>query len=532
MKKKLLSIVLALCLACGTAASPYSAGTTYAATGISINESYFPDSQFRSYVKKFDIYKDNQLSEEEIKKVTQIDVSNQSIASLDGIKFFTALESLICNSNQLESLDVSKNTALIELSCSGNKLSHLDVSNNTALKLLSCSGNQLVNLDVSNNTVLKQLDCSRNSLLNLDVSNNTALTKLDCRTNKLSDLDLSKNTALAELCCHSNRLTELKLNSQTYDQLPLLTISLNNILSHSVYTSKNITLTDSTLKVNDITRPATYKYKDGSQDKSFTIIYADTLGGNTGDPEKPGPAVPSGTRIFTDYDYNNPVTDCPVIYGNGITQTIDGNKVSNKALTVYTDILASYKYTLNNGKVKPSVGKVIVAVTKSSEKPVVDSRNRVTDKSAAQIAKAKIKNGQITVTAAGKEGGIVYLWVIDTGSKGVSAYCPINVKLAPKKLEVQDMSDNSRLRNVMLCDGETLRVCMTGFVSDLKTDDCTYTATVDSKYQNYISVTPIDASKFAIKATGLKNGRKTKVAVTFKCDQNGKKVKFPLTITP
>lgn len=231
----------------------------------------------------------------------------------------------------------------------------------------------------------------------------------------------------------------------------------------------------------------------------------------------------------------NPVTSStPIIYGNGKTQIIYGKKVNNKVCTVYTDILASYKYTPNNnGTVKASVGKVIVGITTSDKTPALNAKKTKIENQATKIARAKIKNGQITVTAVGKEGGIVYLWVIDTGSKGVSACCPINVKLAPTKMEIQNTSGSKLAKNTKLENGKMLDVCVAGLVGQAKTDDGTYTAEVASKYQNYVSVTPVDGStnKFTISAKGLKNNKDTKLTVTFKCDQNGKKANLSLTIT-
>lgn len=176
--------------------------------------------------------------------------------------------------------------------------------------------------------------------------------------------------------------------------------------------------------------------------------------------------------------------------------------------------------------------KVIVGVTKSATKPEVSNKNKITDTSASKIAKAKIKNGQITVTTVGKEGGLVYLWVIDTGNKGVSAFCPIDVKLAPTKLEIQDKFGSKLAKNTKLDNGKTLDVCVAGLVGQTKTEDGTYTATVDSKYQSYVTVSPVEGStnKFTINAKGLKNNKDTKVIVTFKCDQNGKKTNLSLTI--
>ena len=57
-----------------------------------------------------DVYKrqgqDGTLTEDELQAVTAMDVSNQGIASLKGIEYFTNLESLNCRGNQLTQLDV------------------------------------------------------------------------------------------------------------------------------------------------------------------------------------------------------------------------------------------------------------------------------------------------------------------------------------------------------------------------------------------------------------------------------------------
>ncbi len=567
----------------------------WAAEEVTIDAVNFPDEIFREYVaSKFDKDNNGKLSEKEITETTFIDIDNKGISSLKGVEYFTALTRLYFEDNQLTKLDVSKNTNLTHLYCSRNRLESLDISNNTALTDLHFDGNQLVNLDISNNkgltylycsgnklesldvsknVALTELNCSRNQLVNLDVSNNTALTHLSaednglktldvrnnialewllCSRNQLESLDVSKNTALVSLhfdgnglesldvsnnislvnlYFSGNNITELKLNSQTYNTLFLYKGCLHS-QNTNISDLQNVTETKiddsykvSLIKVTDITKPATYK-ADG---KDFTIIYVDTV-----TLPDPGTAVPSDTHIFSDYNYTNPVTDSSiVIYGNGTTQTVSGRKVNNRIATVYTDILASYKYTVNDkGVVKPSAGKVIVGITKSPVKPGVNSKNKITDTSASKIAKAKIKNGQITVTALGKEGGIVYLWVIDTGNKGISAYCPVDVKLVPRKLEVQDTS-GSKLDNPKLGNDKALDVCLTGTAGTVKAGDGTYTASVGSKYSSYVTVTPAEGSKnkFTIKATGLKNDKDTKAVIIFKCNENGKKIKFSLTIT-
>ena len=136
----------------------------YSVTGIPINGNTFPDANFRSYVSSKDTNGDGYLSNSEIAAVTSISVSNQSIASLEGIEFFAALRTLTCSNNQLTSLDVSKNTALVTLNCSSNQLTSLDVSKNTALGTLNCNGNQLTSLDVSHNPSLKNIYCYLNRI--------------------------------------------------------------------------------------------------------------------------------------------------------------------------------------------------------------------------------------------------------------------------------------------------------------------------------------------------------------------------------
>ena len=182
---------------------------------ITINETNFPDKNFRDWLLKQDYGKDGVLTEKAINSTTLIDVDYQDISSLKGIEHFTALTKLECNDNQLTTLDVSKNTALVELLCGGNQLTALDVSNNTALEELQCYDNRLTTLDVSKNTALGLLWCSDNLLTALDVSNNTGLCILEFWGNQITTIDLSNNTALEILDCSDNQLTSIDLSNNT-----------------------------------------------------------------------------------------------------------------------------------------------------------------------------------------------------------------------------------------------------------------------------------------------------------------------------
>ena len=186
---------------------------------VAINETNFPDESFRNYLLDFenpfavDINFDGVLSDEELALVTNLDVTDKDIASLQGIEYFTALKYLYCGTNQLTSLDLSKNTELIYLDCSFNQLTSLDVSKNTALENLTCSDNQLTSLDLSKNTALDGFYGNNNQLTALDVSLNKALTRLACGNNQLISLDVSKNKGLEGFWCQGNQLSCLDVSN-------------------------------------------------------------------------------------------------------------------------------------------------------------------------------------------------------------------------------------------------------------------------------------------------------------------------------
>ena len=155
------------------------------AKNVDINETNFPDANFRYYLQNQSFGGDGVLTVYEIPNLKNINVSGRQIKSLQGIEYFTSQTDLSCYTNKLTSLDVSKNTELISLHCGENQLTSLDVSKNTALTYLYCYTNQLTSLDVSKNTTMTSLYCYDNQLTSLDVSNNTELTYLYCYKNQI-----------------------------------------------------------------------------------------------------------------------------------------------------------------------------------------------------------------------------------------------------------------------------------------------------------------------------------------------------------
>ncbi|HBZ65073.1 MAG TPA: hypothetical protein DEO89_11030 [Lachnospiraceae bacterium] len=254
----------------GMAVCCYTAAPVKAAeTDVLINNTTFPDATFMEDVGKFDKDEDGILSERERNAVTEITVNGREsgrtkITSLAGIEYFPKLTELDCRNNQLTELDVSKNTALQKLWFYGNQIESIDLSRNTELLDLDCGNNPLTSLDVSQNTKLTEmycynaaqltaldvsnkpnlttLQCFSNSLASLNISGDTALETLDCRQNNLTSLDIGDSSKLTDLSCSANGITELDLSRNT--QLEKLYCANNSLTTLDVSNNLDITSLD------------------------------------------------------------------------------------------------------------------------------------------------------------------------------------------------------------------------------------------------------------------------------------------------
>ncbi len=138
--------------------------------------------------------------------VTFLNVSNQNITDLTGIKGFTALETLFCDDNNLTTINTSFNTALTNLRCFNNQISSLDLSLNTNLKYLSASPNNLTTLDLQFNTALIEAFLNNNDLIALNVDACVALERLQVKGNNLNALSIANgnNINITEFNAENN----------------------------------------------------------------------------------------------------------------------------------------------------------------------------------------------------------------------------------------------------------------------------------------------------------------------------------------
>ncbi|MEF9942274.1 MAG: LPXTG cell wall anchor domain-containing protein [Lachnospiraceae bacterium] len=251
---------------------------------VAIDETNFPDPAFKTYVStNIDTDGNNSLSQSEMDAVTSIMIVESPVTSLTGIAFFPNLMSLNCKNSHLTSLDVSKNLALKYLFCSSdsgtNQIKSLDLTKNTILESLGFASNLLTSLDVSNNPKLESLDCSYNQLTNLDVTKNTALTNLSCTRNQLTSLDVSNNTSLFGLNCSENQLTSLDVTTNT---------ALMNF--------------DCSLQASTITYDKNKGYKLNAYDTGFDKSKGSNFAGATLEGDGTLTGVTSGTPITYNYD--------------------------------------------------------------------------------------------------------------------------------------------------------------------------------------------------------------------------------------
>ncbi len=253
---------------------------------VEINEYNFPDENFRTYVSdNIDTNQNGYLDSDEIQAVTSINVSYKGIGNLTGISYFTNLNTLNCEDNNLTALDVSQNKNLRNLYCDYNQLTTLDVSQNTSLSYLKCSFNQLTDLNVSGANILTDLYCGGNKLTYLDVSSNTRLCNLYCDSNQLTSLDLS-NTQVSSLSA-SNNVYEITLDDDRTFNLSKLPGGKFNVENVYEYDSSIGTVAKDTavLTLFEGEEEFTYSYKCG-KDKYIDFTLKVSGGGDTDDTTK------------------------------------------------------------------------------------------------------------------------------------------------------------------------------------------------------------------------------------------------------
>ena len=285
---------------------PFSA---FAADGIELKDTNnFPDKRFVDNIRQYDTKTDGYLSEDELNKVTEMNLGpntiyglSRNIENLKGIEYFKKLKILDCSYNKITELDTSSNSDLEHLTCNRNQLTQLIVSGNNALTSLSCGNNQLTALDVSSNLNLILLSCRNNQLRSLNLSHNDKLMSLDCDNNQLTFLDLSNNVKLSDNAklykdmfkCSGNKYPiTIDATKRTFNLNDLPTGFNVNKTSGWVGGSVN----GNTLTVNKDANEVTYTYDCGNGlFADFTLVV--NGGGSTGGGSTGGGSTGGGIKV-------------------------------------------------------------------------------------------------------------------------------------------------------------------------------------------------------------------------------------------
>ena len=449
------------------------------ANEIPITAKYFPDETFRECISdSFDSDNDGILSANEINNCTSINFTNRNITSLDGIQYFTQLKSLDCYSNNLTSLDLSKNTKLTYIRCSKNKLTNLILDQNSQLTYLNCSNNRLKNLDISKNIHLEKLYVYNNQLTSLDVSTNSQLTILYCSGTQLKNLDISKNTKLSSLYIEYTDLSNLNIDKNS--QLTSLYCGFNQLTTLNV--SKNTKLTTLDCSSNKLSQ------LDVSNNTQLTDLYCSQN-------QLKDLILGKNTKLTTLWCSNNELTSIDV---NNCTQLESFECFSNKLSSLDVSNCKALTY---------------LRCYKNQLQKLDTSQN-------TQLVSLECNNNQLTSINIDGCTQLVYLTLDKNQLTNLNVYnCPqiTSLTCSYNQLTSLNTSQNNKLQNLD-CSNNRLSYLDLNQNINLHTFICnnnTYTTKLNTNGQlNLSTITGFQASK----VSNLKGGKISGTILTFNND--------------
>ncbi len=154
---------------------------------------YIPDDNFEKALLE-QRYDDGKLNDSIpiaiAEHIVSLNIDNSNISDLTGIEYFVNLGGLRCCNNNLDKLDLSKNTNLSSLYCYNNNITSLKIDSCIELIRLYCGNNQITEIDVSRFNKLYRFSCYSNKIVNLDLSNNPDILYLGAYSNLLSSLNI------------------------------------------------------------------------------------------------------------------------------------------------------------------------------------------------------------------------------------------------------------------------------------------------------------------------------------------------------
>ena len=400
--------------------------TASAATGdVVINETNFPDPDFREDMRYKDSNHDGVLSISEINEINSLSLGTTNLKGLELLPSLTSLnlwsddltsvdlshnpklEDLTINGS-LETIDLSKQTELRELDLDGNNLTEIDLTRNTLLWGLRAEENRLTNIDLSHNNNLEYIYLANNQLEGLETYNLRKLQELEVQHNKLTALDLSNNKQLLNLTIYDNRISTIDLSKNIEldglvlgdNPLTSLTLPLDMWISNDGYgESKEI---QGSL------------YENSYRGDSFDVASVDPLF-NPAKVSNLRGATLQGTKLIlptnkekvnVTYDYDAgfehtlyahlQLTNAAFVPVNSVS--INGDGVSGGALTLDPEDTCALHATVNPAN---ATDKTVTWSSSDVKVATVDASGKVSAKAAGSAtitAKAGGKSASVKVT--------------------------------------------------------------------------------------------------------------------------------------
>ncbi|GAA4157768.1 hypothetical protein GCM10022217_18150 [Chryseobacterium ginsenosidimutans] len=135
---------------------------------------------------------DGNISKDEAEKVSELDVSNSSLYSLEGISHFKNIIKLDCSLNNTYFLDLQGLDNLQTVKCNNSSINGIFLQYDLNLKNIDCSNNLLKYINLSNLPSLININVSGNNLSGLSFQDGIA--------NNIQSLNITNNPLLSNIC--------------------------------------------------------------------------------------------------------------------------------------------------------------------------------------------------------------------------------------------------------------------------------------------------------------------------------------------
>lgn len=214
-----------------------------------LDETNFPDPEFRRCLEWYDKNRDGYLSISEKKEITDIYIEEgYDIHSLQGIELLPEVSYLCCRNNNLSYLDVSKLNKLWELSVYGNKIETIIFGDHPLLENVSVEDNLITSLALCNMPKLENAYFQNNKIETLEVRDCNALKMLYGRENRFKSINLTNLPLLESLTLTVGDIESIDLSAMR----SLKVVRLDELNLRSIDTSNQPMLEELTLSYNKL----------------------------------------------------------------------------------------------------------------------------------------------------------------------------------------------------------------------------------------------------------------------------------------